>query len=120
MMKHSGFPSFLKEKKHCRAYTTSDFIVVLLVAVVFGCAGMAIREDNLKSKKASKPDYQAELIGVTDGCKRYRFWDDSRYHYYVVCQDKEVTTSTDHEEGTRAQRSTYAEEIKTTHTKVKK
>lgn len=68
------------------------FSAVLAVGLVL----MGCQDPNDKSvvEDTSNPVYSVRKLFTNDGCTAYRFKDDGRYRYYVVCdKDQQVTTS---------------------------
>lgn len=73
------------------------FAAVLAV----GLALMGCQDPNDKSvvEDTSNPVYSVRKLFTNDGCTAYRFYDDGRYRYYVVCDSNQrVTTSTGYSE----------------------
>lgn len=68
------------------------FAAVLAV----GLALMGCQDPNDKSvvEDTTNPVYTVRKLFTNDGCSAYRFYDDGRYRYYVVCDnDRQATTS---------------------------
>lgn len=73
--------------------------LLAIAATALVLAGCKDPNNNSIDQNTSNPSYSVRKLFTNEGCTAYRFYDDGRYRYYVVCDaDKQVTVNSGYSE----------------------
>jgi hypothetical protein len=70
--------------------------LITLGAVLVALTACQDPNDKSVVQSTSNPVYEVRKLFTKDGCTAYRFADDGRYRYYVVCEEGQRVTTSDH------------------------